>query len=283
MNDVQLKYVVKAVEAGSFAKVAEYYHTSYQAISYQIDSLESEFGVTIFKRSNKGCELTAEGTLIYQFAKNTLDNYTSLLRNVKTLEDIRIGIDLRHIPPDLLEYISSDCPLSISLIPINYDNMLEEQASGSIDCYLGYKRGMNSKLSFIPLFGDSIGVAVSSVSKLSEKNCIMCADIVGNKIHIGKFDWTHRNDLILELKRYDPSCEIIEDSVESLAIAEIYSGQAFGILPCGYSFIFNDSVKVVPLKDESIEYGIYYLTEQNKANNLKKAITTFLQQQNTNQ
>ena len=58
MNDVQLKYVVKAVEAGSFAKVAEYYYTSYQAISYQIDSLESEFGVTIFKRLNKGCELT---------------------------------------------------------------------------------------------------------------------------------------------------------------------------------------------------------------------------------
>jgi len=37
MNDAQLKFVVKAVETGSFTKVAECFNTTYQTVSYQIE------------------------------------------------------------------------------------------------------------------------------------------------------------------------------------------------------------------------------------------------------
>ena len=38
MNDTQLKFIIKAVETGSFTKVAEYYDTTYQTVSYQIEN-----------------------------------------------------------------------------------------------------------------------------------------------------------------------------------------------------------------------------------------------------
>ena len=45
-----------------------------------IENLESECNTKIFKRTNKGCVLTKEGELVYQFAKNTLDNYVSITK-----------------------------------------------------------------------------------------------------------------------------------------------------------------------------------------------------------
>ena len=48
MNDIQLKFIIKAVETGSFTKVAECYNTTFQTVSYQIENLESECNTMIF-------------------------------------------------------------------------------------------------------------------------------------------------------------------------------------------------------------------------------------------
>ena len=276
MNDTQLRFIVKAVETGSFTKVAEYYDTTYQTVSYQIENFESECNTKIFNRTNKGCVLTNEGELVYQFAKSTLDNYISMIRSIQSIDDIRVGVDMRYIPPDLLNYVYSKCQLSLSLVPIPYEDMLDEHKMDRIDCYLGYERGLDKNISFIPLVKDSVGIAVSPLSPLSSKKRLSYSDLAGQKIHIGKFGWSRRDVVIDKLK----DATIIEntegDNLESLAIAEVYANYSFAILPCAYSFIFNDKAKVIPLEDETIEYGLYYMTEKTKATKLANAILDFL-------
>ena len=276
MNDIQLKFIIKAVETGSFTKVAECYNTTFQTVSYQIENLESECNTKIFNRTNKGCVLTNEGELVYQFAKSTLDNYTSMIRNIQSIDDIRVGVDMRYIPPDLLNYVYSKCQFPLSLVPISYEDMLDEQKMDRIDCYLGYERGIDKDISFIPLVKDFVGIAISPLSPLSSKKRLSYSDLAGQKIHIGKFGWSRRDVVIDKLK----DATIIEDTegdnLESLAIAEVYANYSCAILPCGYSFIFNDKAKVIPLEDETIEYGLYYMTEKTKATKLANAIKTFL-------
>ena len=274
MNDMQLRYIVKAVETGSFNKVAEQFGTTYQTVSYQIENLEYECHFEIFKRTNKGCILTDEGEYIYQFAKNTLDNFAAVIRNAKLHDSIRIGVDLRHIPAELFDYASSERHLSISLVPIAYEDLQNKLETKHIDCYFGYERGVTG-LSFISLGTDSVGIALSSLSPLSSKECLTFSDINGLKIHIGKFVWSRRDTVIDKIKSSAFIFDSSDTNIESITIAEIYSNHAAAILPCGYSFIFNDNAKVIPLEDETIEYGIYYLSEKSKSEKLASVITKF--------
>ena len=74
---------------------------------------------------------------------------------------------------------------------------------------------------------------------------------------------------------------VIEEENEAIAFAEIYANKAFAILPLKYSFIFNDSVKVIPFEDETITFGLYSLSNK-KAVRLKNAIQDFLKQHEKN-
>ena len=276
MNDVQLNYVIKLADTNSLNKVADYFDTTYQSVSYQIENLEHELNVQIFKRTNKGTFLTDEGVLVYQFANNTLYSYTNLKRQVKNYKNIRLGIDLIHIPPDFIDFISLHCPLDVYLTPIDYNDMYGELNQNKIDCYIGYERDDDTSIPFIPLLNDFIGIALLSSSSLSSKQVIKYSDISNQKIQTGTYNWNGKNKIINSLLSLSNNIEILYEKTESLAIAEIYSGQSLGIMPCGYSFVFNDTVKIIPLENESIAYGIYYTTEELKANTLSQSIKSFI-------
>jgi DNA-binding transcriptional LysR family regulator len=65
MNELQVKYFFAVAETGSFTQAALGQHVSQPAISKQITALESEFGVTLFERSNNVTVLTESGKLFY--------------------------------------------------------------------------------------------------------------------------------------------------------------------------------------------------------------------------
>ena len=279
MNDLQLEYIIKLVETGSLNKVAAFFHTSYQAVSYQIDSMEKDIGISLFDRTNKGCFATEAGRLAYEFAKDTLESYSNLKRNAQNMSCVRLGIDIRHIPPDLTVFLADNCPFQVSLVPIVFDNMESNIEKAMIDCYLGYERDLTDKMTFTPLLQDVLGIALSSSYRLSQNSNVNIKELDFQRVYIGKFGFKNKNKIAENIRSYFPSCEIIEDAVESVAMADIYSGRGIGILPCGYSFIFNDKVRVLPLENASLEYGVFQLQGEKKANRVIKAMERFLKEQ----
>lgn len=61
MTLTQLKYVVEVASAGTISKAAEKLYIAQPSLTAAIKELESEFGITIFQRTNKGVILTKEG------------------------------------------------------------------------------------------------------------------------------------------------------------------------------------------------------------------------------
>ena len=57
----QLKYVVEVVSCGTISKAAEKLYLAQPSLTAAIKDLEAELGITIFKRTNKGVVLTADG------------------------------------------------------------------------------------------------------------------------------------------------------------------------------------------------------------------------------
>ena len=108
---------------------------------------------------------------------------------------------------------------------------------------------------------DFVGVAVSS-SPISSKRRITCSDLSRQQIYIGNLMWHRRDTLTERLKKTALVFDSNKYNAGSLVMAEIYSSQSVAIMPCSYSFIFNDTVIIIPLEDEILIYGIYCKTEK---------------------
>ena len=72
MNILHMKYAVEVAKAGSLNKAADTLFVAQPNISRSIKELENDLGITIFKRSAKGMELTLEGEEFINYAQNIL-------------------------------------------------------------------------------------------------------------------------------------------------------------------------------------------------------------------
>ncbi len=71
----QMKYVICVADRGSMNEAAKALYISQPSLSGTIKELEKEIGIKIFNRSNKGIELTTEGSEFIGYARQTLEQY----------------------------------------------------------------------------------------------------------------------------------------------------------------------------------------------------------------
>lgn len=69
----QLSYLIEITRLHSISKAAETLHISQPALSASVKSLETELGISLFKRTNRGIFLTAEGEKIHSDAVEILN------------------------------------------------------------------------------------------------------------------------------------------------------------------------------------------------------------------
>ena len=72
MNIIHMKYAVEVAKTGSLNKAAEKLFMAPPNLSRSIKELESDLGITIFERSQKGATLTPDGEDFIGYAKNLL-------------------------------------------------------------------------------------------------------------------------------------------------------------------------------------------------------------------
>ena len=68
MNTTQLECFLAVANNLNFSRAAEQLRLTQPAVSHQINSLEDELGVKLFKRTSKSVRLTQEGYLYTQYA-----------------------------------------------------------------------------------------------------------------------------------------------------------------------------------------------------------------------
>ena len=78
MTLAQLKYIIAVAECGTISKAAEKLYISQPSLTTSIKDLESEFGIEIFSRTNKGVILTSDGEEFLGYARQVISQ-TSLM------------------------------------------------------------------------------------------------------------------------------------------------------------------------------------------------------------
>lgn len=84
MNLLHMKYALEVAKSGSINKAAEVLMVAASNVSRSIKELETDFGITIFERTQNGTKLTPEGEEFINYAKGILRQIDEIERFYKT-------------------------------------------------------------------------------------------------------------------------------------------------------------------------------------------------------
>lgn len=102
----QLIYVITTADEKSINKTAQKYFMSQPAISDAIKELESEIGITIFDRTNRGVTVTSEGADFLMYARQVIAQYDLLKeRYLATQRREKFGVSTQHYTFAVKSYI----------------------------------------------------------------------------------------------------------------------------------------------------------------------------------
>lgn len=89
-----LKYFVCIVEEQTIKKASVKLNIAQPALSIELKKLESELGVLLFERKNRGLSITKEGRILYQKALNLLQDASNIKKEIRQSSQkiIRIGV-----------------------------------------------------------------------------------------------------------------------------------------------------------------------------------------------
>ncbi|PKO23256.1 MAG: hypothetical protein CVU38_04990 [Chloroflexi bacterium HGW-Chloroflexi-1] len=79
--DKKIEVFLAIAEAGSFSRASRQLSLSQSVVSFHVDTLEKELGVSLFRRQGRTIALTPEGELLYQEGKK-------LVQEARRLEDV---------------------------------------------------------------------------------------------------------------------------------------------------------------------------------------------------
>ena len=91
MNYDYYRVFLAVAQARSLTRAAEELYTSQPALTRTIKNLEAELGTTLFSRSKKGVELTAEGQLLYEHVEAAFAMLEKGEREVSTSTSLEKG------------------------------------------------------------------------------------------------------------------------------------------------------------------------------------------------
>lgn len=127
---------------GSISAAAKKLLISQPAVTFQIQSLETQLGLTLFIRTKKGVTLTDEGKVFYEYIKKGIESFTNgenALTNMKNLDYgiIRIGASTtvsKHILMPYLEKFHEEYPnIDIRIVNTLTEDLLKELRNGNLD------------------------------------------------------------------------------------------------------------------------------------------------------
>ena len=88
MTLTQLKYAITVAESGSMNEAAKELFISQPSLSSSIKDLETETGVQIFRRTNRGISLTPQGEEFLGYARQVVEQY-ELMETISTSPKLR--------------------------------------------------------------------------------------------------------------------------------------------------------------------------------------------------
>lgn len=186
MDLTKLETFLAVAQTGSFHLAAELLFTTPSTVSKHIAYLEKAYGVSLFRRSVRGAELTRQGALFLPYAERILEEQRSLRSTLAA--DSRQAIRLCAIPPQhmlpdfaLLTRFEQLYPqFPISVIEEHGSRISRALTDGRYDLGLCADAYLDqSLLEWLPLREYRVMVLVPRCHPLAGRACISLSEMSG--------------------------------------------------------------------------------------------------------
>lgn len=181
MDLIDLRYLLIAVESGSFWHAAESLGIKSSSISRRIARLEDELGVTILERGSYGIRLTVAGRDVMVSVRRTLDAFDALLRSGKSngvgkTGRIRLGVRIPPIGEPMQSLLASwrlrHPGVALTLHELNDNELFAGLAERTLDAALVTTHTLRPSASRIPVYREPL------VATLPSKHALAIRDIL---------------------------------------------------------------------------------------------------------
>ncbi|WP_296098729.1 LysR family transcriptional regulator [Dialister sp.] len=240
MDYRHLKYFMEVAQQKSFSKAARNLHISQSAISRMIKSLEEELGVTLFIRNAKTVEITALGTIFYNYAKRCLfvfEHLKSDFENEFKLKQDTIEIGLppitdAHVFAKLLGEFKRTYPqIAIKLYEHGSKVIESSVQEGIIDVGIICTIPNKDFESFF-LSEDEMCVVMPKGYPLEENKEVPMKLLADYPLVLYRDDFNLHDDILTNCKKIGFSPRVVfETSQRELMLQTVASGLGVAILP----------------------------------------------------
>ncbi|SFU94517.1 DNA-binding transcriptional regulator OxyR [Xenorhabdus koppenhoeferi] len=191
MNIRDLEYLVALAEYRHFRRAANACNVSQPTLSGQIRKLEDELGVMLLERTSRKVLFTQQGMLLVEQAKIVLRE-VKILQEMASLQGesmfgpLHIGL-IPTVGPYLLPLIIPALhklfpKLEMYLYEAQTQNLLAQLDSGKLDCVILALVKETEAFIKVPLFEESMKLAVYEGHKWSERTQIKMNELSGERL-----------------------------------------------------------------------------------------------------
>ena len=181
----QLLYVTTLNRVGNFRKAAESLGISQPALSLQVQKLEEELGISLFNRSTKPMEVTADGALFLEKAQEILTNVNQLSKISDEINEtykgkLTVGIIPTLAPflvPLFAEALQSDYPgFGLDIHEVITERVVRGVKMGELDVGIISTPITTRGIEVLPLFYEEFYL-YTSTNLMSKGNEMRLEDI----------------------------------------------------------------------------------------------------------
>ena len=175
MDMAQLNYFIVTVEENNTIRASERLHITQPALSKSIARLEKELGTALFQRSGRRNELTREGKLFYNWAKNTIESFSSIHQQLSSASNnkLNIAISSYNATNSLINAFALDYPY----IRINERTFWRSDFpriifNSDIDCVLSAQNYEGEGITSMLVMHSPLYLACASDHPFAKRKCV---------------------------------------------------------------------------------------------------------------
>lgn len=274
MNLSYLRSFYTTVKFNSISKAAKELHLTQPGLSMQLQALENEIGVQLLNRSNKGVQLTPEGSLVYEFSETMLSLEDNLQKKLLELKNHSSNLHIstckslgENMPCSIYTFKETNINIDVSMETDNSSNIIKKVVNhdiniGIIQDNLNLPDGIIS----LPMLSDKLVLVGPSNSNLDHLSLSSLYKIPLILRENGSSTLERVKDLLEANSINFNSLKVLLslNSPESIK-SSIASGRGFSFLPeiSISQEIDSKSLKVIPIDNFEIDFKYYIIYRKN--------------------
>ena len=267
MNTIQLECFIAVAEHLNFSRASEALRITQPAVSHQIQSLEEELNVKLFKRTSKSVSLTQEGIQFLPDAQLILKTALSAKERLGQHEHFipfELGCHNRmeiNLLPPILKTLADDFPLLrpvIQLVP--FPSLLELIENKQIHAAFGIKEEQKkSSLYFREFCSAPVACICSPGHPLAQYESLTKKQLSGNIIacsprQIADPIFSIQNSIVTKLR---PEQRYFAENIES-ALTLVKAQIGYTLYP-DVAPAREPDLRYIPVTDiPRMPFGVYY-------------------------